>query len=51
MHAEEQGRALLDQLMIERFTAPREEWYQPVREMAALISNPPPNPNHAPQDP
>jgi phosphonate transport system substrate-binding protein len=35
MHQEPDGRAILDKLLIDRFLAPREEWYEPVRAMIA----------------
>lgn len=33
MHQEPEGKRILDQLLIDRFEPPQEQWYQPVREM------------------
>ncbi len=33
MHADPEGRRILDELLIDRFSAPRPEWYRPVKEM------------------
>ncbi len=41
MHLDARGRELLDRLMIEQFTTPREEWYQPVREMFTAVGRRP----------
>jgi len=35
MHQKPDGRAILEKLLIDRFLAPREEWYEPVRAMIA----------------
>jgi len=35
MHQDPGGREILDKLLIDRFLAPREEWYEPVRAMIA----------------
>ena len=35
MHQKPDGRAILEKLLIDRFLAPREEWYEPVRTMIA----------------
>lgn len=35
MHENPEGKQILDQLLIDRFLAPREEWYAPVRAMIA----------------
>jgi phosphonate transport system substrate-binding protein len=35
MHQEPDGREILDKILIDRFLAPREEWYKPVRAMIA----------------
>jgi phosphonate transport system substrate-binding protein len=34
MHQDAKGRAILDQLMIDRFIDPRDEWYDSIREMS-----------------
>jgi phosphonate transport system substrate-binding protein len=34
MHQDAKGRRILDQLMIDRFIAPRDEWYEGIREMS-----------------
>lgn len=34
MHQDDKGRRILDQLMIDRFIAPRDEWYESIREMS-----------------
>jgi phosphonate transport system substrate-binding protein len=39
MHQEPDGRKILDKLLIDRFLAPREEWYEPVRAMIAGLPN------------
>lgn len=33
MHEDPDGKRILDELLIDRFDPPREEWYEPVREM------------------
>jgi len=33
MHDDPEGRRILQELMIDRFVEPRQEWYQPVRQM------------------
>ena len=33
MHKDPKGRSILKELMIDRFVAPKDAWYQPVREM------------------
>lgn len=33
MHEQDDGKHILNKLMIDRFAKPEEEWYQPVREM------------------
>jgi phosphonate transport system substrate-binding protein len=35
MHTDSDGKRILDKLLIDRFVAPREEWYEPAREMIA----------------
>jgi phosphonate transport system substrate-binding protein len=34
MHEDDKGRRILDQLMIDRFVDPRDEWYESIREMS-----------------
>ena len=45
MHQDPEGQKILDELMIDRFIEPREEWYQTIRSMkqnvASLIYDPP----------
>ena len=38
MHTDPEGKTILEKLMIDRFTEPREEWYEPVRRMIALVN-------------
>jgi phosphonate transport system substrate-binding protein len=35
MHTDPEGRYILEKLLIDRFVAPREEWYEPARAMIA----------------
>jgi len=35
MHSDPEGKLILDKLLIDRFVAPREEWYEPARAMIA----------------
>jgi phosphonate transport system substrate-binding protein len=37
MHEDPQGKRILDQLLIDRFEPPKDEWYQPVRDMYTKI--------------
>lgn len=37
MHQEPEGKHILDQLLIDRFEKPLDEWYQPVRDMYRSI--------------
>jgi phosphonate transport system substrate-binding protein len=37
MHADPQGKRILDQLLIDRFDPPDDAWYQPVRDMYEKI--------------
>ncbi len=37
MHEDPQGKRILDQLLIDRFEPPKEEWYRPVRDMYTKI--------------
>ena len=39
MHEDPVGGRILKELMIDRFVAPREEWYQPVRRMVEFVQN------------
>jgi phosphonate transport system substrate-binding protein len=50
MHNEPEGKRILEKLLIDRFVAPREEWYEPARAMIAGLQNPARKP-HAPQNP
>ena len=44
MHDNDEGRRILQQLMIDRFETPREEWYRTVLELYQRVhSNEPPN--------
>lgn len=47
MHQDEEGREILEKLLIDRFVAPEEEWYEPVRAMLAGSAKG----RHAPQEP
>jgi phosphonate transport system substrate-binding protein len=33
MHRDPEGKRILNELMIDRFMAPKEEWYDPIRRM------------------
>jgi phosphonate transport system substrate-binding protein len=50
MHNDPEGKRILEKLLIDRFVAPREEWYEPARAMIAGLQNPAKGP-HAPQNP
>ena len=39
MHEDPAGERILKELMIDRFVAPREEWYEPVRRMVEYVQN------------
>jgi phosphonate transport system substrate-binding protein len=39
MHADPAGKAILDQLLIDRFVVPREKWYQSVRDMYQKVQS------------
>lgn len=39
MHQESEGRRILDELTIEKFIAPEEDWYEPIRRMQAIVSS------------
>ena len=38
MHLNEKGKKILDALMIDHFIAPKDKWYDPIREMQACFS-------------
>lgn len=38
MHETPDGQRILNELMIDRFTAPQEAWYRPVREMVEVLN-------------
>ncbi len=38
MHTDPEGKRILEKLMIDRFSAPKEEWYEPVRRMVAHVN-------------
>ncbi|MBW1956155.1 MAG: phosphate/phosphite/phosphonate ABC transporter substrate-binding protein [Deltaproteobacteria bacterium] len=38
MHETPEGQRILNELMIDRFAAPKEEWYRPVREMVEVLN-------------
>lgn len=38
MHQNPDGKKILDELMIDRFIEPKEEWYKPIREMKESLS-------------
>jgi len=40
MHTDREGRRILENLLIDRFLAPREEWYEPARAMIARLPAP-----------
>jgi ABC-type phosphate/phosphonate transport system substrate-binding protein len=33
MHLDSEGKKILNELMIDRFVTPKEEWYDPIRRM------------------
>ena len=37
MHHNAKGRAILQELMIDRFVPPKEEWYEPIQEMLQTV--------------
>jgi phosphonate transport system substrate-binding protein len=47
MHQDPEGREILDKLLIDRFVAPQQEWYDPVRAMRADSATG----RHAPHEP
>jgi phosphonate transport system substrate-binding protein len=50
MHTDADGRRILEKLQIDRFVAPREEWYEPARAMIANLPDIPAD-HHATQKP
>jgi len=38
MHMDPKGKKILDELMIDRFVEPKEEWYDPIRRMKETLS-------------
>lgn len=40
MHTDPEGKHILEKLLIDRFVAPREEWYEPARAMIAALPVP-----------
>jgi phosphonate transport system substrate-binding protein len=40
MHTDSEGKRILEKLLIDRFVAPREEWYEPARAMIAGLTAP-----------
>jgi len=40
MHTDPEGNRILENLLIDRFVAPREEWYEPARAMIAGLPAP-----------
>jgi phosphonate transport system substrate-binding protein len=50
MHTDADGRRILEKLQIDRFVAPREEWYEPARAMIAGLPDIPVD-HHATQKP
>jgi phosphonate transport system substrate-binding protein len=51
MHNDPEGRRILEKLLIDRFVAPREEWYEPARAMIAGLPPASPKEPNAPQNP
>jgi phosphonate transport system substrate-binding protein len=41
MHTDSEGRRILEKLLIDRFVAPQEEWYEPARAMIAGLPGTP----------
>ncbi len=39
MHQDPEGQGILRELMIDRFIAPREEWYEPIRRMQGKLAS------------
>jgi phosphonate transport system substrate-binding protein len=50
LHQEPEGKRILENLLIDRFVAPQEEWYEPARAMIAGLPDTPRD-HHAPQKP
>jgi phosphonate transport system substrate-binding protein len=38
MHQDPEGQRILKKLMIDRFVAPQEEWYEPIRQMKEKVA-------------
>jgi phosphonate transport system substrate-binding protein len=51
MHQDPQGRKILDQLMIDRFVEPQENWYDSIRAMLLTKSDSSLSDDHARQEP
>lgn len=49
MHTDPEGKLVLDKLLIDRFVAPREEWYEPARAMIANLPDALRNPHATPK--
>lgn len=49
MHTDPEGRRILEKLLIDRFVAPREEWYEPARAMIAGLPDTPRNSHATPK--
>jgi hypothetical protein len=41
MHTDPEGRRILEKLLIDRFVAPQEQWYEPARAMIAGLPDTP----------
>ncbi len=39
MHNTESGKAILKELLIDRFVAPDNAWYEPVRTLSELLNS------------
>jgi phosphonate transport system substrate-binding protein len=50
LHQEPEGKRILEKLLIDRFVAPQEEWYEPARAMIAGLPDTPRD-HHATQKP
>ena len=37
MHLDPNGKEILEKLMIDRFVAPQEKWYEPIRKMKSTL--------------
>jgi len=47
MHLDSKGKKILEKLMIDRFVAPKEEWYEPIRQMKQTLGAPESLPHEA----